>query len=453
MRPIPVLDFAERCGGKAVGFEPGAAIQGFALDNREAKPSDLFIAIKGERVDGHEFVPKALEAGALGALVERPVAGPHILVASVVEALALFARSKREEFFGPVVGITGSAGKTSTKEFLAAALSPLGRVLKNEGNRNTEFTSPLVWADLDPDHRAAVIEMSMRGFHQVEHLAAFSRPTIGIVTNIGDAHAEMVGSREGIARAKSELLESLPSNGYAIVWAEDDFVELLKSRSRAPVETFGFSEAADCRVTRYAPISWTECRVDGTQRGEPWATTLTSVGQHMALNAAAAVLAASCAGVPLAAAASALREAVLPPMRMEVRHLNGATIVLDNYNASPPSMLAAIETLAELPAEGRKLAVIGEMRELGAQSLEGHRAVGAALAEHGLDDVILVGPATEACKTECVAGGMSNVRIAADQAEVTDFLRSLRPGDVVLVKGSRALELEKALDPLLEAIS
>lgn len=453
MRPIAVGDFAARSGGSVAGIDPAAMIRGFALDNREVKAGDLFIAIRGERVDGHQFVTGALEAGAVAALVERPVEGPHILVADVVEALALFAKSKREEFFGPVVGITGSAGKTSTKEFLAAALSPLGRVLKNQGNRNTEFTSPLVWAELEPDHRAAVIEMSMRGFHQVEHLAAFSRPTIGIVTNIGDAHAEMVGSREGIARAKAELLESLPINGHAIVWAEDDFVDVLKSRSRAPVQTFGFSETANCRVTRYTPVSWTECLVEGVLGGQSWSATLSSVGQHMALNAAAAILAASCAGVAVPAAAISLRTAVLPPMRMEVRHLNGATIVLDNYNASPPSMLAAIETLAELPAEGRRLAVIGEMRELGEQSLEGHKAVGVALAEHHLDEVILVGSATEACKAECLAGGMSNVRMAADQAEVTDFLRGIKPGDVVLVKGSRALELEKALEPLMEAVS
>src|SRR5262249_39449061 len=158
---------------------------------------------------------------------------------NLVNALGRFGRSRREEFFGPVIGVTGSAGKTSTKEFVAAALSPLGSVLKNAGNRNTEYKSPLVWAELESRHRAAVVEMSMRGFGQVAHLAAVSEPNIGIVTNIGHAHAEMVGSREGIARAKAELLEALPPTGNAVLWAEDDFVSELKKKSRAPVSTFG----------------------------------------------------------------------------------------------------------------------------------------------------------------------------------------------------------------------
>ena len=448
-----VQEFAGRCGGTIHGTWTTPAFNGFALDNREVKPGDLFLAIKGERVDGHDFVPKALAAGAVGALVERPVDGPHILVPNLVEALARFARGKREEFFGPVIGITGSAGKTSTKEFVAAALSPLGPILKNTGNRNTEYTSPLVWAELEPTHRAAVIEMSMRGFGQVAHLAAFSEPNIGVVTNIGHAHAEMVGSREGIARAKSELLEALPPTGNAILWAEDEFLDFMKSRSRAPVVTFGFSAEADSRVLKYEPLSWTECRVEGVLKGRAWTATLTSVGRHMALNAAAAVLTAHCTGVPVQEAADALKGAVLPPMRMEVRDLHGATVVIDSYNASPPSMIAAIETLAEIPAKGRKMAVIGEMRELGEQSWEGHRTVGLALARSGIDEVILVGPATESTRDACWSSGFRNVRVVASKDEVTEFLRSVRPGDVVLIKGSRALELEAALTPLLEPIA
>ena len=403
-------------------------------------------------MDGHDFVTKALAAGEIGSLVERPVEGPHILVSNLVEALARFARGKREEFFGPVIGITGSAGKTSTKEFVAAALSPLGPVLKNSGNRNTEYTSPLVWAELEPTHRAAVIEMSMRGFGQIAHLAAFSEPNIGIVTNVGHAHAEMVGSRAGIAKAKGELLEALPPTGNAILWAEDEFLDDLKARSRAPILTFGFTES-DCQVLKYEPLSWTDCRVEGVLKGQPWAAQLSSVGRHMALNAAAAVLAAHCTGVPVQEAADALRTAVLPPMRMEVRELHGATIVIDSYNASPPSMIGAIETLTEIPAKGRKLAVIGEMRELGEQSWEGHRSVGLALARSGIDEVILVGPATEPCKDACLTGGMKQVRMVLSSAEVTEFLRGVQAGDVVLIKGSRALELEKALEPLMEPVA
>ncbi len=449
MKPILVQDFAQRCRGSIHGNWQAPAFAGFALDNREVKPGDLFLAIKGANVDGHSFVSQALASGAVGAMVERPVDGPHILVDNLVNGLGRFGRSRREEFFGPVIGITGSAGKTSTKEFVAAALSPLGPILKNTGNRNTEYTSPLVWAELDNTHRAAVIEMSMRGFGQVAHLAAVSEPNIGIVTNIGNAHAEMVGSREGIAKAKSELLEALPPTGNAIIWAEDDFTDLLKGRSRAPVLTFGFGPS-DCQVLRYKAISWTEAHVEGTLKGKPWHAKLPSVGRHMALNAAAAILAAHCTGVPVQEAADALASAVLPPMRMEIIVLNGATIVLDNYNASPPSMAAAIETLSEIPASGRRLAVIGEMRELGPESAAGHRNVGEALGKSKVDSVLFYGEAT---KEAARSSGLKNVAFAASLADVTEFLRTVRAGDVVLIKGSRALELEKALVPLMEPVA
>ena len=447
MKPILVQDFAQRCEGTIHGTWSSPTFSGFALDNREVKPGDLFLAIKGANVDGHDFVSKALEAGAIGSLVERKVDGPHILVPNLVNALGRFGRSRREEFFGPVIGITGSAGKTSTKEFVAAALSPLGPVLKNAGNRNTEYTSPLVWAELESQHRAAVIEMSMRGFGQVAHLAAVSEPNIGIITNIGHAHAEMVGSREGIAKAKGELLEALPPSGNAILWAEDEFLSVLKARSRAPVLTFGFGPS-DCQVLRYRPASWMECEVQGTLKGTPWNAKLSSVGRHMALNAASAILAAHCCGVPVQEAADGLKNAVLPPMRMEVRDLHGATIVLDNYNASPPSMIAAIETLKEIPAKGRRMAVIGDMRELGDEAKEGHRAVTEALAKSNLNRVVLYGPQMKGALNE-----IERASYASNLEEITEFLKSVAPGDVVLIKGSRALEMEKAIEPLMEPVA
>jgi UDP-N-acetylmuramoyl-tripeptide--D-alanyl-D-alanine ligase len=449
MKPVLVQDFAERCGGVIHGDWHSPTFSGFAFDNREVRTGDLFLAVKGANVDGHDFVGAALGSGAVGALVERAVAGPHILVSNLVNGLGRYGRSRREEFFGPVIGITGSAGKTSTKEFVAAALSPLGPILKNEGNRNTEYTSPLVWADLDNVHRAAVIEMSMRGFGQVAHLAAVAEPNIGIVTNIGHAHAEMVGSREGIARAKAELLEAIPTSGQGIVWAEDEFAGVLKRASKAPVLTFGFGPS-DCQVLRYRPMSWTSCEVEGLLKGAPWHATLPSVGRHMALNAAAAVLAAHCTGVPTQEAADALKSAVLPPLRMEVRDLNGTTVVLDNYNASPPSMIAAIETLAEIPCSGRRFAIIGEMRELGNQSEEGHKLVGEALAVHGVANVLFFGKEMEHAKR---AGKFALANVTSQLSDVTSFLRDLKAGDVVLIKGSRVLELEKALDPLMESVA
>jgi UDP-N-acetylmuramoyl-tripeptide--D-alanyl-D-alanine ligase len=386
----------------------------------------------------------------VGSLVERPVDGPHLLVKNLVGALARMAVRFRSQFVGPVVGVTGSAGKTTTKELIAAALSPLGPVLKTEGNRNTEFTAPLLWAELTQEHRAVVVEMSMRGFGQVAHLASFSKPTIGVVTNIGYSHIELVGSREGVARAKGELLQALPPDGVAVLWQSDPFLDALRGMATCPVRTYGFSDAADCRITQYTPTSWTSSVVGGTLDGYWWEAQLPAVGRHIAINAAAAILTASAAGVAPQEAGKALSMTAFPPMRMAVERLNGATILLDTYNASPASTVAAIETLAELPCEGRRMAVIGEMRELGDYTEEGHRMVGRSLAEHKIEPVIFYGEPTEAAHDEALRAGISpgSLSVASSLDDVTEFLRGLQPGDAVLVKGSRALELEKALLPL-----
>lgn len=443
-----LLELADRLGARAE--VPGEArVHGFATDSSAVMEGDLFLAIRGARFDGHDFVNDARENGALAAIVERPVDIPYLLVDDLAQALARMAGTIRETYEGPVVGITGSAGKTSTKEFVSAALAPLGDVLKTTGNRNTEWTSPLLWPELEPTHRAVVVEMAMRGFGQIRHLASFSRPTIGVVTNIGTSHMEMVGSRAGIAEAKGELIEALPDDGWALLWQEDDFLETLKKRAGARrVRTFGFSEGADCRITRYDPIDWSSSAVSGTNDGHAWEARIPAVGRHMALNAAAAVLAATLAGVHPAVAAAALEFASLPPMRMEVFEKNGAQILLDNYNAAPASMLAAIETLGELSVTGRRRAVIGEMRELGEHTEAAHRSVGTALAAQGIDEVIFLGAPTAHAREAALAAGADPNRFTQGHSieEVRTFILQAKPGDVVLIKGSRALELERALD-------
>ncbi len=491
MTPISIRDLAGRVNGTLVTrefeSEPGETqyhkVSGFALDNRQVQPGDLFIAIKGENVDGHDFAAKAIAAGAVATLAEREVPGPHIRVQNVVEALARLGLYFRAQFSGPVLGITGSAGKTTTKEFAVAALSPLGPVLKAEGNRNTEFTSPLLWTELTPEHKAVVVEMGMRGFGQIAHLAKISMPTIGLITNVGWSHAELVGSREGIAQAKGELLQALPNGAPVVLWQEDDFLSTLKALAKGPVFTFGWGESATCRITDYRAKSWWSCEVVGTldqnvilselaSRPTPgpqnpaisnalptgvsalrqWRAELPAVGRHIALNAAAAILAAVLAGVPLDRAASALKDAKLPPMRMEVRSINGATVVLDTYNAAPNSVLPALEALAEIPTTGRRMVVLGEMRELGSESEKGHRLVGTAAARLRLDHILLYGATANWMREAALEGGMreDQVGIAQSLDEITDFLEALHPTDTVLIKGSRSLELERALEPLEE---
>jgi len=443
LTPTPLSELSRRLGAAFHG-DPNSVVTGFATDSGSVQHGDLFLAFKGSRVDGHDFAADALAKGAVAALVSRPIDGPHLLVSDVVEALADMAASYRREFIGPVVAITGSAGKTTTKEFVASALSPLGSILKSQGNRNSEYTSPLVWNDLLPSHKAVVVEMAMRGFGQIRHLASFARPTIGLVTNVGYAHQEMVGSRAGIADAKGELLELLPPDGLAIIWNEDEFRDRLVAKSAAPVKTFGFLDGADSRVTSYRAVDWDASEVSGVTNGCEWNTRLPAIGKHMALNAAAAMLVADTCGVALGEASEALRSVSLPPMRMQVIERKGVRILLDNYNASPPSMIAAIEALSEIPISGKRLAVIGEMRELGSDTEEGHRAVGRSLAASEIDAAILVGEATKFVHAEAIEAKNNLIR-ASDFEEVRAFLDSALPGDAILIKGSRALELEKAL--------
>jgi UDP-N-acetylmuramoyl-tripeptide--D-alanyl-D-alanine ligase len=287
----------------------------------------------------------------------------------------------------------------------------------------------------------------MRGFGQIAHLAAFSKPTVGVITNIGFAHLELVESREGIAVAKGELLEALGETGTSVLWHEDDYLDNLRRIAKGRVVTFGTAAGADCRIVAYRPQSWSSLEIGGSLFGKPWLAKLQAVGRHVAIDAAAAVLAASVAGVKAQDAADALQHATFPPMRMEITDMNGATVLLDTYNASPPSMIAAIQTLHDLPVLGRRMAVIGEMKELGEYTEEGHRSVGRALVEFGIDEVIFYGPAMDCGWHESIGAGANRdrFRVANSLCDVTEFLQSARSGDAVLIKGSRALELERAL--------
>ncbi|MBI5707783.1 MAG: UDP-N-acetylmuramoyl-tripeptide--D-alanyl-D-alanine ligase [Armatimonadetes bacterium] len=446
MRPIRPIELSEIVGGsvESLGTSP---ISGFALDSRQVRPGDLFIAIVGENVDGHDFAPQALAGGAVAVLADRPIEGPHILVPDVVKALAQMALHFREAFRGPVVGVTGSVGKTTCKELVAAALKPLGKVAKTEGNRNTELTAPLLWAELDGDERAVVVEMGMRGFGQIAHLAAFSQPTIGVITNVGVSHIELVGSRQGIAEAKAELFEALPTDGLAVAWSGDDFLGILRAQAPCPVATFGFGAGSDCRIVGYTANSWTDALAVFEVGEERVEVRLPAVGRHIALSAAAALLVARHAGVDLEAAADAIAEAKLPGGRMEVIQRDGVTVVMDAYNAAPASFKAALEALAEIPCAGSRLVVMGEMRELGGLAEEAHREVGRMIAAVKPARACFFGGLTRFAAESCSAAGMEEHQLtqAEDIDVVRRFVASAMPGDTVLIKGSRAMELERVV--------
>ncbi|MBX3118728.1 MAG: UDP-N-acetylmuramoyl-tripeptide--D-alanyl-D-alanine ligase [Fimbriimonadaceae bacterium] len=440
------LDLCSRMIGTPVDIPSQTQVTGFATDNREVKPGDLFIAIKGENVDGHDFAASAFANGATVALVERHVDGPHILVPSVANALADMARSFRSEYEGPVIGVTGSVGKTSAKEFIAAALSPLGKVAKTQGNRNSEWTGPLLWPEMDGSECAVVAEMGMRGFGQIAHLASFHQPTIAAITMIGHAHVEMVGSREGIVQAKTEIYDALPDDGLSIAWAEDDFIEQLRERAKGQFATFGFSEAADSRVLDYRVESWSSARCHNRCGGRDVDVEIPVVGRHMALNAALALLIAVECGVPLSDAAHALKDTQLPSGRMQALNHNGLTIVFDAYNASPDSFSVALETLNAVPSQGKKHVVMGQMRELGDFSIAAHKQVGQMIADAKPNSALFLegGDCHEAYEA-AQQSGLSGAVWAEKMDDVVSYLKSLPAGDTVLLKASRGVELERAL--------
>lgn len=430
---------------KALGYDAptggaGTTFPHVSTDTRTLQPGDLYVALTGPNADGHQFVPAALRAGAGGLVVSQPVAAsretPVLRVPDTEVAYGLLARFWRDRFTLPVVGVTGSVGKTTVKEMLAAVLSPLGPILKTPASQNNETGVPKTLLQLTPDHKAAVIEMGMRGAGQIAYLCGIARPTVGVVTLIGDNHLELLGSRVAIADAKGELLESLPEDGLAVLNAADPFLPRLRARTSARVVTFGPAENAVPTETGWQ-FDWHGLCVD-----------IQSVSKHDVGNAQAALTVAEALGVTSTDAAKALKAYTPPAMRMTVTRLsNGATILNDAYNAAPDSVQAALETLAAQPG-GRKIAFLGDMRELGTRAEAAHKELGPVIdALGGLSALYTVGGLAALVPNAARRFGGSE--------EAAKFARealTLGPGDVVLVKGSRAMTMEKIAAALISDV-
>lgn len=447
LEPLGLTELARIVGGQLSGGSPGAQVTGAAIDSRRVRPGDLFVALPGERVDGHDFVGAAAEAGAAAALVVRRVDSrlAQVLVADPALALGKLGAWHRRRFDIPVVGITGSVGKTTTRAMVAAALSPRFTVLVSEANYNTELGVPLTLLRLREGHTAAVLELAMRAPGEIAYLAGLTAPRIGVVTNIGPTHMELLGSLKAIARAKGELIEALPPAGLAVLNGDDPLCRGLAGRGPAPVVLFGTGadatvRACDIRPRGAAGVDLRLCTPAGeTGLRLPWP------GGHNALNAAAAVAVALQLGVPLAEAAQAL-SAVMPQSgRLCVRALGDITLIDDSYNASPASTLAALTVLADVAAGRRQVAILGDMLELGSASEAGHEEVGRAAARGGVELLVVVGERSLVTARAAVAAGLdrSAVHWAPDQASAAQLAGGqVRSGDVVLVKGSRAIQLE-----------
>ncbi|MBE3587804.1 MAG: UDP-N-acetylmuramoyl-tripeptide--D-alanyl-D-alanine ligase [Thermoanaerobacteraceae bacterium] len=460
MKNMTVAEIAGILKGRLCQGDPEVRVGAVSIDSRRLASGQLFFALRGERHDGHDFIPAAVAAGAGGVVVDRLVTGidpavPVIQVANTLVALQELARYNRRAYRVPVIGVTGSSGKTSTKDLVAAALSRRMQVLKTTGNQNNEIGLPLTLLEMDDGHQAAVVEMAMRGPGEIAFLCDLARPTAGIITNIGEAHVERLGSVESIARAKGELLEAIPPEGFALLHRESPFMEREAARCRGRVYFFGFAEQAHVRALDIRPGGGGnrfKVRLPDGSEGDIY---LPLPGRHNVLNALAAVGVAWALGVSLEDAARGLAAASLSPMRLEMVEKNGITIINDAYNANPASTGAALQVLAEMGA-GRRIAVLGDMLELGREAFPGHRRVGAAVAAGAVDYLVTVGELGRIIATGAVEAGFPPGRVfaAASNTEAVDHLRPrLLPGDVVLVKGSRGMGMEQIVRELLEKVT
>jgi UDP-N-acetylmuramoyl-tripeptide--D-alanyl-D-alanine ligase len=453
MIEMSLAEIADVVGGVAHGE---ARVSGPAfVDTRSPEPDGLFVAVTGERVDGHDFAAAACEAGAAAVLGSRPTAEPTVVVDDVVRALGVLAR----HVLGRVEGIrvhalTGSQGKTGTKDYLAHVLGADGPTVATRGNFNNELGVPLTVLRVEPGTRHLVVEMGARGIGHIAYLCGIAPPDVAAVLNVGTAHIGEFGSREAIAAAKGEIVEALDGSGTAVLNADDALVAAMASRTPATVLTFGADASAGVRIDDVRSDDLGRVSFELVHRGQGATVHLAEIGTFQWHNAAAAAAMALAAGMDLDAVADALGDArSASRWRMELsERADGLVVLNDAYNANPESMTAAVETVGTIGQRSgrRTVAVLGEMFELGDGSRDGHARVGAAAAAEGVDIVVSVGePAAPIAEEFARAGGGLAVATAS-RDEALDWLRhNVSAADVVLVKASRGAALEVVADQLL----
>ncbi|WP_405643046.1 UDP-N-acetylmuramoyl-tripeptide--D-alanyl-D-alanine ligase [Streptomyces sp. NBC_00019] len=459
MIALSLAEIASVVGGQTHDIpDPSAQVTGSVVrDSREVEPGSLFVAFVGERVDGHDFAEQVVASGAVAVLASRPVGVPAIVVDDVQKALGALARHVVRRLGATLVALTGSAGKTSTKDLIAQVLQRKAPTVWTPGSLNNEIGLPLTALSATDETRFLVLEMGARGVGHIRYLTDLTPPKIGLVLNVGTAHIGEFGGREQIAQAKGEIVEGLPEDGTAVLNADDPLVRAMASRTKAKVILFGESDEADVRAEN---VRLTDTGQPSFRLRTPSGAsdvTMRLYGEHHVSNALAAAAVAHELGMSAEEIATALSEAgSLSRWRMEVTERpDGVTVVNDAYNANPESMRAALRALAAMGRGRRTWAVLGKMAELGDEALAEHDAVGRLAVRLNVSKLVAVG-GREASWLQLGAynegsWGEESVHVSDAQAAV-DLLRSqLRPGDVVLVKASRSVGLESVATALLGA--
>jgi UDP-N-acetylmuramoyl-tripeptide--D-alanyl-D-alanine ligase len=455
---MTVGEIARLVGGRPHQIEPAKTVHGkVEFDSRKLRPGDLFLAIKGEHADGHDFAEAALAAGAVAVLCSRELQLPCIVVGDPIAAITALATEAAHRLPATVIELTGSAGKTSTKDLLAQLLERHGRTIAPPESFNNELGFPYTVLLADESTEYLVLEASARGIGHIRQLTRIARPAVAAVLNVGSAHLGEFGSVAAIAQAKGELVEALPPDGLAVLNADDPRVLAMAARTAARVVTFGERPDADVRAERLIVDGTGRARFELVAGGRRASVALRLIGQHQVSNALAAAAVALQLGIRLPAVAAALSAAVpRSHWRMEATEVAGLTVLNDAYNANPESMRAALNSLATLagragPGRRRSIAVLGQMAELGPESAAAHEAIGRLAARLEVSLLVVVGeparPIANGAAHGCWAGQAHWV--PDRDAAVRLLLPRLRPGDVVLVKGSRAAGLERVAQALI----
>ena len=452
---MTLAEISQAVGVTATGGDATRQFTDIVTDSRRITNGVLFIAFKGEKFDGADFVQEAVAQGATGIMVREDCAEEKLIgltvplwrVPDTLTAYQQIARTWREKFSLPVIAVTGSNGKTTTKDLTAAVLSAKGKVHKTHANFNNEIGLPLTLLGIDADCDYAVTEIGTRGLHQIEVLAKIARPTIGIVTNVGETHLELLGTVDNIARAKSELVAAIPAGGCVILNADDARVAAMRdiAQPNVTIITYGIEKPADIR----AEAIRTENDVTKfmiTRQGERHEYILPLVGRHNVYNALAAIAAGFYLGLTPEEIHTGLRNLECTGMRFAVENRGLYSVVNDAYNASPLSMRAAIETLTSLAAGG-KIAVLGDMLELGDDAPRLHEEIGKLLGKHNFSALITYGELAKHIANGAKTAGVAEVYTADSHQDAAQKLQEImRPGDTILFKGSRGMQMEKIID-------
>ena len=453
MRKFTLLQAAEACGGILSGDGSGE-IRNVVIDSRKVEEGSLFAAIPGERVDGHDYIASAFSKGAVGVIAERDgfegFGGAVIRVENTALAIGKIAAAYKREYNIPTIGITGSVGKTTTKDMVSAVMSELGECLKTEGNFNNELGLPLTIFRMEEEHKSAVLEMGMSEFGEIHYLADIARPDVGVITNIGMSHIENLGSREGILKAKCEISDFFGKDNMLIINNDNDMLSTLPTETVYKTVTYGTDNKSDWMAKNIEDkgiegSSFTAVTPEGEIK-----VVLNVPGLHNVNNALAAMATGYRFGIAPECAAKRLESFKLTNMRMTVEHIGDVTIINDCYNAAPDSVIAALQVLKK--ASGRRIAVLGDMFELGEFSKEAHTRVGNNCTDSA-DVVICAGEMSKYIARETLKMGIKTEYYQTNTEAADALASAVKDGDTVLIKASRGMHFEVAYEALKKKLS